>query len=179
MTLCRDQVETVYIFSEQKGPFPFNELLMWCSSWLFPCFHCPGLLQFVFFLITYFLSKWDFILCSWDEVFAILCCLWIATLVRARNHHYVDSRWAQNGQSYLPSEGSRPTGCHRNGLMSIKPCNTTACLWEWCLMGPMSEALTHTPRVLNDGPLICFFWSYVDTDVKDDTSDWWYHLKEY
>ena len=39
------------------------------------------------------------------------------------------------------------------------------------------EALTLTPKGLNDGNPELLFWKYVDTDVKDDPSEGWYNLK--
>ena len=37
-------------------------------------------------------------------------------------------------------------------------------------MGPMWEALTLTPRGLNDGQPELLFWRHVDTEVKNDPS---------
>lgn len=44
------------------------------------------------------------------------------------------------------------------------------------MMGPMWEALTLTPRGLDDGQSELLFCRYVDTYVNYDPSHWWYNL---
>lgn len=45
-------------------------------------------------------------------------------------------------------------------------------------MGPMWEALTLTTRGLDDGQPELVFWRYVDTYIKDVTSDGWYNWRK-
>ena len=47
------------------------------------------------------------------------------THVQGKSHPSVESRWAQRRQSCLPSEKVRPNGCHGNGMLPTKHCDTT------------------------------------------------------
>ena len=38
-------------------------------------------------------------------------------------HHYAEDIWVPSGWSCLPSERSKPTGCHGNDIILIKPCD--------------------------------------------------------
>ena len=114
---------------------------------------------------------------AWDAVFKKPPLSCSSPHVVGKCHHYVGKRWAQSWWSCLPSERSRPTGCHGNGLTCIKPCDTTASLWEERgLTGPLWQALTLTPRGLDDVQSVRLFLRYVDTEVNYEPSDGWYNL---
>lgn len=116
-----------------------------------------------------------FLQCSvWKSMLTLKC-----HRFSGKVHHYVESRWVQNEWSWLPSKWSRPTGLHGHGVMPIKPWDTTGSLWEERgEMGPMWEALTLTTRGLDDGQPELVFWRYVDTYIKDVTSDGWYNWRK-
>ena len=114
---------------------------------------------------------------SWDAVFEKPRWPWSATHIQGQSHHYVESRWAESRQSWVPSDRSRSTACHGNGLTPINPCDKTASLWEERgLLGPMWDAFRLTHRGLDDRHPEMLFWKYVDTNVKDDPSGGWYNL---
>ena len=152
---------------------------MRCSSSFFPCLQYPRYVGSGSFSLPYLISKWVIIL--WIPGIQQLkkCWPWTATHVQGKSHHYVESRWAQNGWSWFPPERSRPSGCHGNAMTPIEPCDTTASLWEErCLLGPTWETLTLTPWGLDNWHTELLFLSYADTDVKDDLSGGWYNLME-
>ena len=94
------------------------------------------------------------------------------THVQGKSHPSVESRWAQRRWSCLPSEKFRPNGCHGNGMLPTKPCDTTDPLWEERRgMGPKWEALTVTPQLLYIGQPELMIWRYVDTKLKEDPLD--------
>ena len=104
---------------------------------------------------------------SWDAVFEKAHWPWNATHIRDISHHYLETSWALNVCSCLPTERSRPTGCPSDSKMPTKSCDTTASLFdERFFLGPMWESLTLTPRSLDDGHPELLFWMYVDTDLK-------------
>ena len=148
---------------------------MWCLPPSFLVFFIKanwglGLFQSQFFFPNEFIN-------SWDEVIEKQHWPRSATHVQRKSHHYVENRWAQSGQSYLPSDRSRPTGCQDNGRTPMEPCDTRDFLWEERgVLGPIWISLTLTPWGLHDWHPELLFWKYVDIDVKDDPSDGWYNL---
>ena len=69
----------------------------------------------------------------------------------ADSHCYIEDIWVPSGRRCLPSEMSRPTGCHGNDIIPLDPCEKTASLGEErCVMGPMWEFLTLTTRELDE-----------------------------
>ena len=95
--------------------------------------------------------------------------LWTATHVQGKSRNYVESIWSQSGQSCLPSESSRPTGCHGNAMMPINPHGQTATVWDdRGLLGSMWEALILIPQGLDYVHTELLFCRYVDTNLKYD-----------
>ena len=121
--------------------------------------------------LTYFISKWDFI-------------LWIPGMQNFKKHTHPEvphmlrkepslcrEQMRPEWGNCINSEKSRPIGCNSSRKTPIDPCDTTASLWEERgVLGPMWDALTLTPRGLDDLHSELLFWKYVDTDVKDDPS---------
>ena len=94
------------------------------------------------------------------------------THVQGKSHPSVESRWAQRRWSCLPSEKFRPNGCHGNGMLPTKHCDTTEHLREERrVMGTKSEALTVTHQLLYIGQPELLIWRYVDTKLKEDPLD--------
>ena len=156
---------TVNIFSERKSSFLCKGLPLWYSSSLFPCFNYPSYLGCESFSITYLIPNWILYCGFLGRMFDKTHWPWSATHVLGKSNHSVGSRWAEIGWRCLPSERSRTTVCHGNGMTSIKPCDTTASLLELRVMrAPMCEIFTLTLQELNDGHPELWFWSYVDTE---------------
>ena len=150
---------------------------MWCFPHSFLVFMIQAPWGVGLFIDIFSFQMRFYTVYSWDAVFENTCWPWSATHVQGWIHHYIESRWAPSVWWCLPSVGSMPSGCHGNGMMYMEPCDTTDCLWEERdLVGLMWEALTLTPQGLNNGKPELLFWSYVDTDVKDDPSEGWYNL---
>ena len=97
-----------------------------------------------------------------DVVFEIRCWARNTIHIQGNSHNSTKGSWAQSGQNCIPSEHSRPTVCHGNGMMPIEPCVTTATLWdERCVLGGRWETLTITPRGLETWAFIlevCGHW---------------------
>ena len=89
------------------------------------------------------------------------------THVQGKSHPSVESRWAQRRRSCLPSEKFRPSGCHGNGMLPTKHCDTTEHLREERrVMGPKWKALTITSELLYIRQPELMIWSYVDTKLR-------------
>ena len=98
-------------FPWAKNTFPCKQLLMLCSSSLFPWSQYSGYLVSGSFTHIFSFQLIDYTVDSWDAGFKKLW-PWTATHVQGKSHNYVGSRWAQNVQSSLPSEYSRPISWH-------------------------------------------------------------------
>lgn len=97
------------------------------------------------FSITYFLLN-EICYCVFLG-YSVFTTFMTLTHVWEKSHPYVESRWAQRMQISLPSERSRPNGCHGNSKTPIEHCDTRASLWEerWVKV-PIFEAPKLTPR---------------------------------
>ena len=157
-------------FLPWKSLLPWKGMLVCCSSSIGHGFHVQapwgmGLLQsHIFFpseIVDYvFLGS-----SSWTTVLSL-------TNAQGKSHPSVESRWAQRRWSSLPSEKFRPSGCHGNGMLPTKHCDTTDPLWEGRrAMGPKGEALTITAQLLYIRQPELMFRRDVDTKLKEDPLD--------
>ena len=111
------------IFDFWKSLLPWKGMLVCCSSSIGHCFpvQAPwgvGLFQSHIFFPNEIV----------DCVFLGSSCgttVLSLTHVQGKSHPSVESRWAQRRWSCIPSEKVRPNGCHGNGMLRTKYCDTT------------------------------------------------------
>ena len=143
---------------------------MCCSSSIGHCFHVQAPWGVCLFQSHIFFPH-EMVDCvflgssPWTTVLSL-------THVQGKRYPSVESRWAQRRWSCLPSEKVRPNGCHGNGMMPTKHCDTTDPLWEVRqVMGSKWESVTITTQLLYIGQPELMIWRYVDTKLKEDPLD--------
>ena len=111
---------TAELFPEPNAPSHVKGFSCCVLSYLFLVIRVQSIWEGGFFTHIYTFPNESNTVWFWDAAFEIKVCPWTATHVQGNSHNDTESKWAQSGQSGLPSKSSRPTACHSNGMTSME-----------------------------------------------------------